>query len=474
MALDKFKEECAVMAVYGHPEAANLAYLGLYSLQHRGQESAGIVSSDGIRHYAEIGMGLVSEIFDSSMIDNLKGTMAIGHNRYSTQGESEIKNAQPIYISYHSGPLALAHNGNLINAKSIREELERNGSIFRSTMDSEVIIHLIAMSRKQRLLDQVVDALSHVKGAYSLAIMSAGEIIAARDPHGFRPLVMGRLGQSYVFASETCAFDLIDAKFIREVEPGEVILVNEEGVFSHFPFQRQPRRHCIFEYIYFARPDSDVFGANVYAVRKRFGRALAVESPVDADYVIPVPDSGIGAALGFAKQSGIPFEKGIIRNHYVGRTFIEPAQSIRHFGVKIKLNPVRELIEGKRVILVDDSIVRGTTSRKLVRMVREAGAREVHMRISSPPTTHSCFYGIDTPARSDLIAATYGVEDIRKFLAADSLAYLSMEGMLNALKGRGEDFCKACFNGEYPVTTPAIEAQLMLLDETPEPRGIAG
>jgi len=460
------------MAVYGHSEAANLVYLGLYAQQHRGQESSGIVSSDGIRHYSEIGMGLVSEIFNEENISHLKGQTAIGHNRYSTQGESELKNAQPINISYHSGPLALAHNGNLVNARTIREDLEKSGSIFRSTMDSEVVIHLIAKSRKQRLYDQVVDALSHVKGAYSLAILSAGELIAARDPHGFRPLVIGRLGQAYVVASETCAFDLIDATFVREVEPGEVVVINEEGLFSHFPFPPAPKRHCIFEYIYFARPDSVVFGESVHKVRRNFGKYLAQEYPVDADYVIPVPDSGIGAALGYAKESGIPFEKGIIRNHYVGRTFIEPTQSIRHFGVKIKLNPIRDIIEGKRVILVDDSIVRGTTSRKLVKMARDAGAKEVHMRISSPPTTHSCFYGIDTPARTDLIAATYDVEEIRKFLGADSLAYLSMEGMIKAIGGRGADFCKACFDGEYPVTTPAIEAQLMLIDEQPAPRGL--
>jgi amidophosphoribosyltransferase len=465
--LDKFKEECAVMAVYGHQEAANLTYLGLYAMQHRGQESSGIVSSDGTRHAAEIGMGLVSEIFNEQKISALTGHMAIGHNRYSTQGESELRNAQPLSIMYHNGPLALAHNGNLINAKALREQLEKEGSIFRSTMDSEVIIHLIAKSRKTRLLDQVVDALSQVKGAYSIAIMGANEIIAVRDPHGFRPLSIGRLGSGYAFASETCAFDLIEANFSREVAPGEVVVVNEEGIFSHFPFPPEPKRHCIFEYIYFARPDSDIFGANVHMVRKEFGRRLAQEAPVQADCVVPVPDSGIVAALGYSEQSGIPFDKGIIRNHYVGRTFIEPTQSIRHFGVKIKLNPVREVMEGKRVILVDDSIVRGTTSRKLVKMARDAGAREVHMRISSPPTIHSCFYGIDTPARSDLIASTYKVEEIRQFLNADSLAYLSIEGMLSAVKGRENDFCKACFDGDYPVTTPAMDAQLMLLDDEP-------
>ncbi|MBI4666010.1 MAG: amidophosphoribosyltransferase [Nitrospinae bacterium] len=468
--VDKFNEECAVMAIWGHHEAANMAYLGLYSLQHRGQESSGIVSTDGKRHFAEVGMGLVSDVFNEQNIQTLEGFAAIGHNRYSTQGESEIKNAQPISIMYHSGPLALAHNGNLVNAQSVRDRLEKEGSIFRSTMDSEVVIHLIAKSRRPRLYDQVVEALSQLRGAYSIAILAANELIVARDPHGFRPMCIGRLGKSYVFASETCAFDLIDATFVRELEPGEVVVVNDEGMFSHFPFPKEPRNHCIFEFIYFARPDSLVFGANVHLVRKQFGRSLAMEKPVDADMVVPVPDSGIVAALGYAERSGIPFEKAIIRNHYVGRTFIEPTQSIRHFGVKVKLNPVREIIRGKRVILVDDSIVRGTTSRKLVKMVRDAGALEVHMRISSPPTTYSCFYGIDTPARSDLIAANYSVEDIARFLGVDSLAYLSMEGMLTAVPGREGDFCKACFSGDYPVTTPAIEAQLAIFDKEPEPK----
>lgn len=467
MLPDKFKEECAVMAVYGHPEAANLTYLGLYALQHRGQESSGIVSTNGTSHLAEIGMGLVSEIFNEDKITALAGHAAIGHNRYSTQGESHIRNAQPISIMYHNGPLALAHNGNLINAKTLRENLEKEGSIFRSTMDSEVIIHLIAKSRKTRLVDQVVDALSQIKGAYSIAIMGANEIIAVRDPHGFRPLSIGRLGSAYVIASETCAFDLIDAKYWRDVAPGEVVVINEEGMFSSFPFPKAPKRHCIFEYIYFARPDSSIFGASVHMVRKEFGRRLAEESPVDADCVVPVPDSGIVAALGYSERSGIPFDKGIIRNHYVGRTFIEPTQSIRHFGVKIKLNPVKEVMQGKRVILVDDSIVRGTTSRKLIKMARDAGAKEVHMRISSPPTTHSCFYGIDTPARSELIAATYSVEEIRDYLEVDSLAYISIPGMLSAVKGREGDFCTACFDGNYPVTTPALEAQLNLIDDEP-------
>ncbi|HEB71638.1 MAG TPA: amidophosphoribosyltransferase [Nitrospirae bacterium] len=465
MALDKFKDECAVFAVFGHPEAANLAYLGLYSLQHRGQEASGIVSSDETKHHAEIGMGHVSEVFNESNILQLKGKMAIGHNRYSTHGRSQLKNAQPMAIEYARGPLALAHNGNLVNADVVRQRLEEEGSIFRSTMDSEVIIHLIAKSKKSRFQDQVTEALSQLEGAYSLALMGASEMIIARDPHGFRPLAMGTLGAGYVFASETCAFDLIGAKYIRDVAPGELVVVNNEGLFSYFPFEARKKNHCVFEYIYFARPDSNIFGKSVHNVRKKFGRKLAHEKPVEADMVIPVPDSGVVAALGYAEESGIPFETGIIRNHYVGRTFIEPTQSIRHFGVKIKHNAVKEAIKGNRVVVVDDSIVRGTTSRKIIKMIREAGAKEVHMRISSPPTTHSCFYGIDTPSRSELIGSTYSVEDIAEYLDADTLAYLSIEAMMDALEDRKEDFCKACFDGNYIVPPVYAESQLTLLEK---------
>jgi amidophosphoribosyltransferase len=468
MTSDKFHDECGVFAVYGHPEAANLAYLGLYALQHRGQESSGIVSSDGLRHHSERGMGYVSDIFTGEKLAALSGAAAIGHNRYSTHGVSQLKNTQPMAIEYARGPLALAHNGNLINAAPLRAGLEEDGSIFQSTMDSEVIIHLIAKSHAKRLQDQVAEALMKVEGAYSLAIMSARELIIARDPQGFRPMAMGTLAGAYVFASETCAFDLIDATFVREVEPGEMIVVNSEGINSYFPMGRgQPKSHCVFEYIYFARPDSFIFGANVHSVRKQFGRQLALEAPVKADVVIPVPDSGVVAALGYAEQSGVPFDKGIIRNHYVGRTFIEPAQSIRHFGVKIKLNPVREVIAGKSVVVVDDSIVRGTTSRKIIKMIRDAGAREIHVRISSPPTTHSCFYGIDTPDRAELIASTYSSEKIREYIGADTLAYLSLERMMAVLGERQGDFCKACFTGDYPVKTAAIDAQLGLLDQKP-------
>ncbi|MDH4183778.1 MAG: amidophosphoribosyltransferase [Nitrospinota bacterium] len=468
MVLDKFKEECAVFGVFGHPEAANLTYLGLYALQHRGQESSGIVSCDGLRHFTERGMGYVSDIFTEERLARLEGNMAVGHNRYSTHGVSQLKNTQPIAIEYSRGPLALAHNGNLINADLLRGRLEEDGSIFQSTMDSEVIIHLIAKSRAKRLQDQVTEALLQIQGAYSLTILGGNELIAVRDIHGFRPLAMGRLGSAVVFASETCAFDLIDATFIREVEPGEMIVVNDEGINSYFPFgQATHKSQCVFEYIYFARPDSTIFGANVHSVRKQFGRQLAKELPVEADVVVPVPDSGVVAALGYAEGSGIPFDKGIIRNHYVGRTFIEPAQSIRHFGVKIKLNPVKEVIRGKSVVVVDDSIVRGTTSRKIIKMIRDAGAREIHMRISSPPTTHSCFYGIDTPTRSELIASTYTIKQICEYIEADTLAFLSVERMMSVMGQRRDDFCKACFDGSYPVKTAPTEAQLALLDKPP-------
>jgi amidophosphoribosyltransferase len=467
MPFDKFNEECAVFAVYDNPEAANLAYLGLYSLQHRGQESAGIVSSDGLRHYIELGMGHVSEIFDESRISRLKGNMALGHNRYSTHGSSSIKNAQPLAIEYSRGPLSLAHNGNLTNAIEIKQQLENEGSIFQSTMDSEVITHLIARSKEVRFQDQVTEALSKLEGAYSIALMTSRELVVARDVHGFRPLAIGKLGESYVFASETCAFDLIGAEYIRDVQPGEVIVVNDEGFNSYFPFAPAEIRHCIFEFIYFARPDSYIYGDCVHTIRKRFGHSLALEKPVEADYVIPVPDSGIVAALGYAKESGIPYEKGIIRNHYVGRTFIEPAQSIRHFGVKIKLNAVRDVIKGKRIVVVDDSIVRGTTSKKIIKMVQDAGAKEVHMRISSPPTKHSCFYGIDTPTRSELIAATYSVEEIAKYLGADTLAYLSVDGMLDALGDRRENYCKACFDGSYCLQPKFQDTQMSLLEQGP-------
>src|SRR5689334_18412079 len=448
---DKFHEECGVVGVYGHPEAATLAYLALYALQHRGQESAGIVSSDGNALINHRGMGHVAEIFDQEILSRLKGDLAIGHNRYSTHGSTVRKNCQPFVVEWAQGALAIAHNGNLVNAEELRAQLEARGSIFQSTVDSEVIIHLIAASTAATLTDRIVDALRQVRGAYSLVFLTEDRIVAARDPGGFRPLVLGRVGDAVVIASETCALDLVDAVYEREIEPGEIVTVSARGIESAHPFPRAESHNCVFEYIYFARPDSRVFGRNVYEVRKKLGRQLAREAPVPADIVIAVPDSGVPAAIGYAEEAGFPYEMGLIRNHYVGRTFIEPSNSIRHFGVKVKLNALREVLEGKRVIVVDDSIVRGTTSRKLVTMIRQAGAREVHMRISSPPTTHPCFYGIDTPTREALIGSSHSVEEIRQFLGADSLAYLSTEGMYAFAGGDGTGFCDACFTGRYPV-----------------------
>jgi amidophosphoribosyltransferase len=448
---DKFHEECGVVGVYGHPEAATLAYLGLYALQHRGQESAGIVASNGEALISHRGMGHVAEIFDQSILARLEGRLAIGHNRYSTSGSTVLKNCQPFVVEWAHGALAIAHNGNLVNADELRTRLEARGSIFQSTVDSEVIIHLIAASSETTLVGRIVDALSQVRGAYSLVFLTEDRIIAARDPAGFRPLVVGRVNDAVVIASETCALDLVDARYERDVQPGEILTISARGLESVHPFPPATRHNCVFEYIYFARPDSRVFGRNVYEVRKELGRQLARESGVPADIVIPVPDSGLPAAIGYAEEAKLPFEMGLIRNHYVGRTFIEPSSSIRHFGVKVKLNALREVLGGKRVVVVDDSIVRGTTSRKLVHMIRQAGAREVHMRISSPPTTNPCFYGIDTPTREELIASSHSVEEIREYLGADSLAYLSEAGMYAFTGGRREGFCDACFTGRYPI-----------------------
>jgi amidophosphoribosyltransferase len=453
---DKFHEECAVMGVYGHPEAANMVYLGLYALQHRGQESCGIVSSDGKGLISHRQMGLVADVFKEDVIKRLEGPNAIGHNRYSTQGQSHLKNAQPFVVEYSQGPIAISHNGNLVNGTLLRDELEQAGSIFQSTSDTEVIIHLIATSKETTLMGRIVEALARSRGAYSLLFLTLDRMIAARDPHGFRPLVLGKIKEAknrgaYVVASETCALDLIEAEYVRDVEPGEIVTFGPDGVESLKPFPTVPHAKCIFEYIYFARPDSNLFGHNVYQVRKTLGRQLARESSVTADMVTPVPDSGVPAAIGYAEESGIPLEFGLIRNHYVGRTFIEPSQSIRHFGVKIKLNAQKEVLKGKRVIVVDDSIVRGTTSRKIIRMLRDAGAREVHMRISSPATIGPCYYGIDTPTRSELIASSNSVEEIRRFIEADTLAYLSREGMYSYFNGQKQGFCDACFSGNYPV-----------------------
>ena len=449
--LDKLHEECGVVGVYGHPEAANLVYLGLYALQHRGQESAGIVASTHSKMRLEVGMGLVADVFDPIRILKLPGPLAIGHNRYSTAGKSELVNAQPCMINYSAGSLALAHNGNLVNAQTIRKELGGKGAIFQSTNDSEVIVHLMAQSKAETFVDQAAEALRQVSGAYSLVLMTKTELVAARDPHGFRPLCLGKLDGAYIVASETCVMDLIEAEFIREVEPGELILINDQGIQSFFPFNKAETKHCVFEHIYFARPDSFIFGEHVYTARKNMGRAMAQESPADVDIVVPVPDSGVVSAMGFAEESGIPFEMGLIRNHYVGRTFIEPQSQIRHFGVKLKLNAVKKIIAGKRVAIIDDSIVRGTTARKIVQMLRDAGAKEIHLRISAPPILHSCFYGIDTPTKEELIAHTHDLEETRQYLAADSLAYLSLEKMMEVLENGKKKFCSACFDGNYPI-----------------------
>ncbi len=453
---DKFHDECAVMGVYGHPEAANMVYLGLYALQHRGQESCGIVTSDGKSLISHRQMGLVADAFKEDVIKRLEGRSAIGHNRYSTTGQSHLKNAQPFVVEYSQGPIAISHNGNLVNGALLREELEQSGSIFQSTTDTEVIIHLIATSREPTLMGRIVEALSRSRGAYSLLFLTLDKLIAARDPYGFRPLVLGKFNGgknhgAYVFASETCALDLIEAEYVRDVEPGEIVTIGPDGVESLKPFPPTPHAKCIFEFIYFARPDSNLFGHNVYQVRKTLGRQLARESRVDADLVTPVPDSGVPAAMGFAEESKIPLEFGLIRNHYVGRTFIEPQQTIRNFGVKIKLNAQRDVLKGKRVIVVDDSIVRGTTSRKIIRMLRDAGATEVHLRISSPATIGPCYYGIDTPTRTELIAANNSEDEIRRFVEADTLAYLSNDGMYAYFKGEKKGFCDACFTGNYPV-----------------------
>jgi amidophosphoribosyltransferase len=452
---------CGIVGVYGHPEAANITYLGLHALQHRGQEAAGIVTSDGDRFHLAKKEGLVGEAFGRGELSSLPGHLAIGHVRYSTAGGSGLRNAQPFAVEYAHGSVAVAHNGNLVNAADLRRRLEMDGSIFQSGTDSEVIVHLLARGREPDIETRIVNALRQVDGAYSLVFLAEAKLIACRDPRGFRPLLLGRLKDSFIFASESCAFDLIEAEFIREVEPGEVVVVDAKGLRSFKPWTEESKRFCVFEHVYFARPDSMIDGRSVYRVREALGKALAKEHPVDADLVIPVPDSGTAAAIGYARQSGIPYDQGLIRSHYVGRTFIEPQQSIRHFGVKLKLNAVKEVLQGKRVIVVDDSIVRGTTSRKIVKMIRAAGAREVHVRISSPPTTHPCFYGIDTPTRSELIASSHSPEEIARYITCDTLGYLSRDGMMNAVAAAGPPhpgkalpgamYCDACFTGNYPV-----------------------
>jgi len=449
---DKFREECGVFGIYGHEESSRLTYLGLFALQHRGQESAGIVSSDGERLYSERGMGHVSDIFNEDNLSQLPGIAAIGHVRYSTAGKVSLNEAQPFSVKCSFGQIALCHNGNLPDAAVARTRLEKDGAIFSSTSDTEVVLHRIARSRADDVVEAIIDALKDEEGAFSMLFATPDKLIAARDSRGFRPLCMGELDGATVFASETCAFDLIGATYLRDVEPGEVVIADADGVRSLNPFEKKPVSHCIFEHVYFSRPDSLVFGRSVNKSRHLFGRYLARECPADADIVVPVPDSGVAAAIGFAAESGLKFRFGLMRNHYIGRTFIEPRSSIRHFGVKIKLNPVRDLIEGKRVVLIDDSIVRGTTSKKIVKMVRDAGAREVHMRISCPPTIAPCYYGVDTPTREELIAAQNSIEEIRDFLEADSLGYLSMKGMLEACgDGGNSKFCTACYTGHYPT-----------------------
>jgi amidophosphoribosyltransferase len=492
---------CGVFGIYGHPEAANLTYLGLHALQHRGQESAGIATSDGNQLGLHRGMGHVIDVFPPDQLARLKGSNAIGHVRYSTAGGSMLKNAQPIAVEYSRGSVAVAHNGNLTNAEAVKEKLEARGSIFQSTSDTEVIVHLVAMSTQRAAEDRIADALTQVQGAYSLLCLTPEALIAARDPMGIRPLLLGTLrgAGSYVVASEPSSFDLIDAEYVRDLEPGEMIVIDKRGIRSLRPFQGAPRHTCSFEYVYFARPDSTLDGISVYEARKNMGRALAREHGVPADVVIPVPDSGVPATIGYAEEAKIPFELGLVRSHYVGRTFIEPQQSIRHFGVRLKLNPIGAALKGKRVVVVDDSLVRGTTSRKIVKMLRDAGAREVHMRISSPPTKWPCYYGIDTPNRSELIAASHSIEEINQYITSDSLAYLSLEAMTLAIVGAAQSqahgrppaeqspssngrhalpvlagngrldtgsLCTACWTGQYPIafTPHPRQKQMKLLD----------
>src|ERR1700730_14793322 len=462
---DKFHDECGVFAIYGHPEAANLAYLGLYALQHRGQESAGIASSDGRQIHNHKSMGHVADIFTPEVLGTLPGELAIGHTRYSTAGDTVLLNAQPFSVACNKGQVAVAHNGNITNAAELRRDLEREGSIFQASSDTEVILHLVARSRERTLPAALREALLQLEGAFSLVFLAEDRVIVARDPHGFRPLAFGQMELSggsicYVFASETCAFDLINAVYLGDVEPGEMVIVSKDGMTRERYAPVRSHSHCVFEHVYFSRPDSFVFGRPVEESREQLGRLLAQEHGVEADIVVPVPDSGVAAALGYSSESGIPFRQALIRNHYVGRTFIEPSQAIRDFGVKLKLNPVRHLLEGKRVVLVDDSIVRGTTSRKIVRMVRNAGASEVHVRISCPPTISPCFYGVDTPTKSELIAANNTIEETRKFIEADSLGYLSLGGLRRVLADENHNYCYACYTGDYPTDFVHIEQLL--------------
>lgn len=460
------KEYCGVVGIFGHKDAAQLAYLGLYALQHRGEESAGIVSSDGKKVHQHKGMGLVGNVFGEDSLKKLKGHIAIGHVRYSTTGSSTAKNVQPLLMNHKKGFIAVAHNGNLTNSVELRDELEDSGSILQTTMDSELIVHLLVKDHKNNYRQKIGPITTRMEGAFSFVLMVNDSIYAIRDPHGFRPLCLGSIGGAYVVASETCALDMMQAKYIRDIEPGETLIIDKSGLLSIKPPEPKNPASCIFEYIYFARPDSTIFTKSVYLTRKNLGRALAKESPAQADIVMPIPDSGTYAALGYAEESKIPFEIGFIRNHYIGRTFIQPSQLVRDFKVRVKLNPVREVIEGKRIVIVEDSIVRGTTSRGRVRALREAGAKEIHMRVSCPPLVSPCFYGIDFPTKKELIAANHSIEDIRKFIGVDTLSYLSLEGMLGAMMLPKDNFCTACFTGNYPTkickppSKKALEAKL--------------
>ena len=463
----KPREECGIFGIFGHPKASNLTYLGLYALQHRGQESAGIATSDGDQIYRFAGMGRVVDIFKEEQIENLYGNMGIGHNRYSTTGSSFLRNAQPLRVDSILGPIVLAHNGNLTNVADLRLELEQTGTIFQTTNDSEVIVHLMAKSGTRDFLDALIFAIKKIKGAYSLLVMNKNIIYAIRDPHGFRPLVLGEHENSTVIASETCAFDIIDAEYIREVEPGEIIEITKYGMKSYFPFEKREKSLCVFEYIYFSKPDSIIFGNTVYEMRTALGRMLAKQSPIKADIVVPIPDSSVCAAIGYSQESGIPFEMGMIRSHYIGRTFIEPSQRIRDFGAKLKFNVVKSSIKDKKIIVVDDSIMRGTTMRKIIKMFRNAGAKEIHIRISAPPTKYPCFYGIDIPTHKELIAATHTIEEIIKYLRVDSIEYMTVETLLGAIDRPELKFCTACFDGNYPcgMAVEENENQKYLFDD---------
>jgi len=462
---DKFKDECGIFGVYGHPEAATLTQLGLFALQHRGQEACGIVSSDGSELHQFRSIGLVADVFDEDILRRLRGNAAIGHTRYSTAGRNTVKEVQPFSVICQHGQLAICHNGNLPFAEARRLELERGGAIFSSTSDTETILHSIARTQASNVVEAITKVLTETEGAFSLLFLTLDSMIAVRDPRGFRPMVLGRINEAWCIASETCAFDLIDAEYVREIEPGEMLIIGSSGIVSTRPFGRAKHAFCTFEHVYFSRPDSIIFGRSVNESRHKMGKQLAVEQPADADVVVPVPDSGVAAAIGYATESGIPYRQAIIRNHYVGRTFIEPSQSIRSFGVRLKLNPIRDLINGRRVVLVDDSIVRGTTSKKIVELVRDAGAAEVHLRISCPPTISPCYYGVDTPSRAELIAARLSedaeitdISAISKFIGADSLGYLSLEGMLSAIGFDPEMTCNACWTARYPTPIAAGKA----------------